>query len=543
MLDDLYAAFRNLELRPVTIDIRLALRSLVDDVESLLDDLEDVTFTVASLAALRVALDAAKAELAVPTGADLRPLYDALASAFVALEIAVDLAFHQARANLSVHIATAAKLLVAPENTYTALALDALTVAQAAARLVFDKEGPAATVHEMNTAAEALMRAIENMELTHPEDPTDPDDAQLQLARLNLMAHIDIAQQRLNAQQGYTILSISVLTASLNNARALLAKDDPAVATIAELNEAAENLRHAIGNLQPATITVPGGGGGGGAAAAPETFTVTFNTLGGSAVPNQTIIRGNRAADPAAPTRTGHEFSGWFTDEAANQRFDFATAITANITLFAGWTVPTPPTVPMFPQDEPTAWAREEILEAMERNLVLQDLIMNFTDGMTRIDFCRNVIHLIEVMSGTGIDAFLAEHDLALAPGFNDTNNASIRAATALGIVRGTGGNNFTPNRIISRAEAAVMLANTARALGIDISGAQQTAYADQAQIPEWAIEAVNYMRQIEVMIGGAANSFGPSNPYTIEQAIVTFWRFYVAMEDLLPGADTDRLN
>ena len=72
---------------------------------------------------------------------------------------------------------------------------------------------------------------------------------------------------------------------------------------------------------------------------------VTFNSRGGSAVTQQTVIRGSVAARPADPTLANHDFGGWFTSEAVAQgtggtEFDFATtAITGNITLYARWTL------------------------------------------------------------------------------------------------------------------------------------------------------------------------------------------------------------
>ncbi|MGI5825573.1 MAG: InlB B-repeat-containing protein, partial [Bacillota bacterium] len=51
------------------------------------------------------------------------------------------------------------------------------------------------------------------------------------------------------------------------------------------------------------------GGGGGGAAA--ETFKVTFDTMGGSAVASQKVEAGEKISAPANPTRTGYTFKGW----------------------------------------------------------------------------------------------------------------------------------------------------------------------------------------------------------------------------------------
>lgn len=70
-----------------------------------------------------------------------------------------------------------------------------------------------------------------------------------------------------------------------------------------------------------------------------EKFTVTFNSKGGTAVRKQTVVDGELATEPADPNKAGYVFLGWYTDEALTQEFDFATPITGNITLYAGWEV------------------------------------------------------------------------------------------------------------------------------------------------------------------------------------------------------------
>ena len=67
------------------------------------------------------------------------------------------------------------------------------------------------------------------------------------------------------------------------------------------------------------------------------TYTVTFNSAGGSAVPSQTVEEGGKATEPTAPTRTGYNFQYWYLDNQ-NVPFNFNTVITADITLTAYWT-------------------------------------------------------------------------------------------------------------------------------------------------------------------------------------------------------------
>ncbi|WP_066648721.1 InlB B-repeat-containing protein [Christensenella timonensis] len=69
------------------------------------------------------------------------------------------------------------------------------------------------------------------------------------------------------------------------------------------------------------------------------TYTVTFDSRGGSAVaPITNIPAGSTINAPADPTREGYTFDGWFTDEAATQKWDFASGVVnGNMTLYARW--------------------------------------------------------------------------------------------------------------------------------------------------------------------------------------------------------------
>ena len=70
--------------------------------------------------------------------------------------------------------------------------------------------------------------------------------------------------------------------------------------------------------------------------------TVTFDTQGGSLVGNQTVSPGTAATEPAAPTRDGYEFDGWYKDRLCTKAYDFSTPVTGDITLYAKWVSASP---------------------------------------------------------------------------------------------------------------------------------------------------------------------------------------------------------
>jgi uncharacterized repeat protein (TIGR02543 family) len=69
------------------------------------------------------------------------------------------------------------------------------------------------------------------------------------------------------------------------------------------------------------------------------TYTVTFNTNGGTAVSAQTIDYNDRLTAPATPVKEGYRFLGWYTDSACTQSFNVSSPITAGATLHAKWEI------------------------------------------------------------------------------------------------------------------------------------------------------------------------------------------------------------
>lgn len=65
------------------------------------------------------------------------------------------------------------------------------------------------------------------------------------------------------------------------------------------------------------------------------TYTVTFDTGGGSAISSQGIISGQTATLPGAPVKQGYRFQKW---QLQGSDYDFSTPVTADITLTAVWT-------------------------------------------------------------------------------------------------------------------------------------------------------------------------------------------------------------
>ena len=70
----------------------------------------------------------------------------------------------------------------------------------------------------------------------------------------------------------------------------------------------------------------------------PSTYTVTFDTQGGSTIDPVSVYPGYKVKKPATnPTRSGYVFKGWYKDAACTTEYKFSAAVSGNITIYAKW--------------------------------------------------------------------------------------------------------------------------------------------------------------------------------------------------------------
>ena len=175
-------------------------------------------------------------------------------------------------------------------------------------------------------------------------------------------------------------------------------------------------------------------------------------------------------------------------------------------------------------------WAQGTVEEAAELLQLaevpfLQDTF-DYTEDITRADFAALAVQTYEALTGD---------EVAYAPGdavFADsTGDEAIAKAYNLGIM---GGYNSAddraeiqvgPNDLITREQAAAMLARLNEVLGQPLAAAERLPFTDP--ISDWAQDGVSRSYQAGIMTGTGADTFGAAENYTIEQAIVTMYRTY----------------
>lgn len=190
------------------------------------------------------------------------------------------------------------------------------------------------------------------------------------------------------------------------------------------------------------------------------------------------------------------------------------------------------PTPTPTPADSttPSAWAQAEVTEATQAGLVPSDLLSSYTSAITREDFCRLMVKLIEAESGKDIADYVASQSKEISAPFTDTSAQEVKAAYALGIVNGVSATKFNPTGSITRQEAAAMLERTAKLLGL--SSGSGLSFTDSGKIASWASGSVAFVSGLTdpttggAVMGGMGNgNFGPTGTYTREQAIATTLR------------------
>jgi hypothetical protein len=71
------------------------------------------------------------------------------------------------------------------------------------------------------------------------------------------------------------------------------------------------------------------------------TYYVYFNSMYGSSVPSQQIIRGGKVERPQDPTRSGRYFGGWYKESACINAWNFDTdTVSTYLSLYAKWLYP-----------------------------------------------------------------------------------------------------------------------------------------------------------------------------------------------------------
>lgn len=152
-------------------------------------------------------------------------------------------------------------------------------------------------------------------------------------------------------------------------------------------------------------------------------------------------------------------------------------------------------------------WARNSILSAAQKGIVKGVGGGRFAPdkAMTRAEF----VTMLANLSGEDMSAFPAA-------GFVDVEKASwynnqVAWAVSKGIATGTGQGRFSPDKVITREQMALMIYRYMNLKGMELAGtAEPTAFSDSAGIMEAARPAVAALQRGGIVSGKGANRFCP---------------------------------
>ena len=68
-----------------------------------------------------------------------------------------------------------------------------------------------------------------------------------------------------------------------------------------------------------------------------KTYSVYFDSTGGSSIAKQEVIHNGNAKEPENPTKDNCKFLGWYSDKDCENKYDFNSPVTSDITLYAKW--------------------------------------------------------------------------------------------------------------------------------------------------------------------------------------------------------------
>lgn len=192
-------------------------------------------------------------------------------------------------------------------------------------------------------------------------------------------------------------------------------------------------------------------------------------------------------------------------------------------------------TQPAYTTDNPKvdAWANDFYVQSKGFGLLPTDGVLgsDYTVKITRAQFAALAVTTYERALNTTVS--VSTDDDAFA---DCTGNKYVAKAYNLGILAGynsadtRAGVSVGPNDPITREQAAVMLSRLMTKY-CDVTGGAQPAKA--ANLPfkdavaSWARDSIATVYEHGIMAGTSATTFDGKANYTIEQAIVTMYRYY----------------
>ena len=266
-----------------------------------------------------------------------------------------------------------------------------------------------------------------------------------------------------------------------------------------------------------------GGGGGGGGGAAVTTYTLTFDTNGGTAIAKVTKNKGTTInLSDYTTTREGYTFAGWYADEGLTDKVTSIT-LNANKTVYAKWTENVPvepePTIPFTDVNEGD-WFYDAVCYVYENGMM---------NGVSETSFAPNATTsramIVTILYRLENEPAVSGSSFTDVPSGQWYSNA-VAWAAANGIVNGVTETTFAPNSAITREQMAAILYRYADWKGCDVSGrVDLSGYTDAASVSAYATEAMAWANAEGLITGVTDTTLRPAGSAVRAQAATILMR------------------
>lgn len=169
--------------------------------------------------------------------------------------------------------------------------------------------------------------------------------------------------------------------------------------------------------------------------------------------------------------------------------------------------------------DIPAKWAYESISDGIKKKILTSDMLVDFNEPINRADFCDILYSFVQ--QKYNVD------DNEKKSFFTDTSKQSVNFLADVGIVKGMEDKLFIPNGLLTREQAALMLARITNLFNIQDENSNENKYNDEDYISEWAQKGVMKMHRLGIMMGDENECFNPQKNCTKEEVIVAIMRLY----------------
>lgn len=263
------------------------------------------------------------------------------------------------------------------------------------------------------------------------------------------------------------------------------------------------------------------GGSGSSGGSASTTYTLTFETNGGSAISKVTKNKGT-SIDLAqyAPTKSGATFEGWYADKGLTKKIT-SVKLDANTTVYAKWTEAPVSGLP-FGDVKSADWFYNDVKYVYEKGMMAGTAADVFAPNATTTR--AMIVTILYRLEGspavTGTSAFV---DVPAGQWYTD----AVNWAAANQIVKGTSATTFAPNDSITREQMAAILYRYAQYKGYDVTKkADLSGYSDNSQVSAYAKDALAWANAAKLINGVTNTTLAPQGNATRAQVSAILHRF-----------------